>query len=218
MHLRTSVKAILLVMGVSLVGCSYSPRNVTITSDDEMREVDDRKASRTDGLFLEGPDVTDAAVSEISRFSNLRWLYLRETGVTDAGLEDLPKNMPHLVHLGVPGTSIADAGLAIIVDAAPNLGFIDLSHTKITDEGVEFLLRLPRLQGLDASYTDITTASLTSLGQIRKLDFLNVEGTSISELEVYRLFGLEDEWHRRQEQPWPPEPITVTPSSLCGCQ
>ena len=63
----------------------------------------DRRRARAPGaienlqlLSLDGTQVTDAGLVHLKRLSSLRWLKLTRTKVTDDGVRELQKSLPHL--------------------------------------------------------------------------------------------------------------------------
>jgi hypothetical protein len=58
------------------------------------------------GLQVEGKRFTDDCLDHLKEVSKLRYLVLNETGVTDAGVAQLKRNMPNLhIMFGYPGDS-----------------------------------------------------------------------------------------------------------------
>lgn len=103
-----------------------------------------------------GTNFGDTELAQLAPLgSNLRWLDLAGTTVTDAGLSNLAV-MPNLARLHLERTRITDAGLAAVADL-PNLEYLDLYGTAVTDAGVERLGQMPRLKQLYLWQTAATT-------------------------------------------------------------
>jgi hypothetical protein len=85
-------------------------------------------------LNLRHAGVTDAQVSTIAGFSNLRRLRLEENAITDAAATDI-------------------AGLK-------NLTYLNLTNTKVTDAGLDQLSTLPKLSRIYVWGTTITSAAV----------------------------------------------------------
>ena len=90
-------------------------------------------------------------------------VYLRDTKITDADLEDL-KGLKGLRNLNLTGTKITDAGLKELKELK-GLQELNLSETKITDAGLKDLKELKGLQKLNLSHAKITDAGLKDLKQ-----------------------------------------------------
>lgn len=97
--------------------------------------------------------------------TDLIWLDLSRTGVSDAGLRVLGR-MPNLQHLDLRGTAIGDAGLAALAPLR-NLQTLGLYGTAVTDAGLPALQRLPGLRRLYVGGTKVTAAGVASLGRAR---------------------------------------------------
>ena len=79
--------------------------------------------------------MTDAGLEHLKGFTNIRWLSIDNTKITDAGLENLHTN---LLVLNLRNTQITDAGLER-VKGFTNLRRLILLETQVTDEGVNKL-------------------------------------------------------------------------------
>ena len=79
--------------------------------------------------------VTDAALGDIGRYTELRRLNLSNTEITDAGLAHL-KNLKHLEYLNLYGTKITDAGLAHL-QGLSQLRNLYVWQTGVTAAGAE---------------------------------------------------------------------------------
>ena len=98
--------------------------------------------------------------------SDLIWLDLSRTGITDAGLKVLGK-MPNLEHLDLRGTAVGDAGVEALAPLR-NLQTLGLYGTAVTDAGLPALQRLPGLRRLYVGGTRVTEQGLAILGTTRK--------------------------------------------------
>jgi internalin A len=119
------------------------------------------------GLCLASAPVTDADLKELSRFQQLQWLDLKNTGDSDAGLKELA-GLKQLKSLDLSSTKISDAGLKELA-GLKQLQSLDLSGTKISDVGLKEMAGLKQLQSLDLSSTKISDAGLKELAQLKQL-------------------------------------------------
>lgn len=85
-------------------------------------------------IVLEGPKVTDAALDDVIKFTELRQLSLARASVSDAGMLKLSQNMTWLVNLGI-------------------------TDTKVTDEGLQHLTKITTLQNVWVCENDKLTAA-----------------------------------------------------------
>ena len=77
-------------------------------------------------------------MKELAQLTNLRWLDLGDTRVTDAGVKELSK-LRNLQFLNLPhNADVTDAGLMAIRELV-NLERLSLSRTRITDKGLKEL-------------------------------------------------------------------------------
>jgi hypothetical protein len=98
--------------------------------------------------------------------SDLRWLDLSRTDLTDAGLKVVAK-MPNLEHLDLRGTAIGDEGVRALA-GLQNLQTLSLYGTAVTDSGLEALRGLPSLRRLYVGGTKVTEPGLDALRKARK--------------------------------------------------
>ncbi len=107
-------------------------------------------------LLLNNCPVTDDGLAALEGKQNLRWLELRKTKVTDAGIKHL-RGM-HLELLDLSTTKIDDEGLA-------NLSELDFPY-------LETLV----LEGLP----NVTDKGISQLAGFKSLEFLTVAGTKVT--------------------------------------
>jgi len=104
-----------------------------------------------------GKDFTDADLAKLAPLaSNLRWLDVAGTKVTDSGLTQLVA-MPNLTRLHVERTAITDAGLEGVLHLS-NLEYLNLYGTQVTDAGLRQLEVLPKLKQIYLWQTKVTPA------------------------------------------------------------
>ncbi|HEY9401159.1 MAG TPA: hypothetical protein VIQ24_00600 [Pyrinomonadaceae bacterium] len=106
------------------------------------------------GLALWETDIGDAACMYLGRMSNLRWLDIGDTQITDEGLAFI-RRMPYLEELTLLNTQIGNAGLQHLAGLS-KLKRLDLKRTKVSDAGFELLRKLPGLESLRITDTAIS--------------------------------------------------------------
>jgi Leucine-rich repeat (LRR) protein len=84
-------------------------------------------------IYLEGGQVTDAALAHLNRLTGLQELYLDGSQITDAGLADL-QGLIGLRWLWLNRTQITDDGL-VHLQALTGLQELWLLRTQVTDAG-----------------------------------------------------------------------------------
>jgi len=102
-------------------------------------------ASQVTWLSLTGTQVTDAGLTVLARFPNLTRLHLDRTRVSDAGLASLA-GLTRLEYLNLYGSAVSDSGLSQL-SGLTSLREIYLWRTAVTPAGAERLRSgLPRLR------------------------------------------------------------------------
>ena len=126
-------------------------------------------------------------LEDLRALDRLTRLNLRETAITDAGLDPLD-GFPDLGWLNLRQTGITDQGLAA-VEGLRNLHWLNLKWTKITDRG---LGHLSGLTGLTELYLpkQITDAGLKHLASLTNLSKLNLKYSKVTNAGVLHLHGL----------------------------
>jgi hypothetical protein len=96
------------------------------------------------GLALWETDTSDVAFRRLDRMSNLRWLDIGDTHITDEGLAFV-RGLVRLEELTLLNTRISNGSLHYL-ESLGHLKRLDLMGTKVNDDGFE---RLRRLRGLE---------------------------------------------------------------------
>jgi serine/threonine protein kinase len=139
-------------------------------------------------LNLAETKTTDAQLAALQSALGLRMLNLSGTPITDEGLQHLG-SLPSLQRLTLDKTSVTNKGMTII--GKMRLRQLSLARTSITDDGVASLVDQygvgGNLRELDLSNTSITDGSVPSLRSIRRLERINLQGTSVTEQGVEEL-------------------------------
>ena len=130
-------------------------------------------------LHLRNSKISEEGLEHLRGQTNLELLDLSGTDVTDAELEHLVP-LTHLKELFLARTQVTDAGLAHLRDR-PGLYRLDLKETQITDAGVDHLLTMPDLSMLFLDHTRITDGGVARLKDLPNLRFLGLSGTRVTD-------------------------------------
>ena len=105
--------------------------------DKQVADLANSIAQQTLWLNLSRSQITDAGLSNLPKFKELRRLYLDNTKVTDKALASIAK-LPNLEYLNLYGTEISDAGVDQL-KSLKNLKKLYLWKTKVTKEKADEL-------------------------------------------------------------------------------
>src|SRR6266496_3324569 len=115
---------------------------------------------------IAGATFGDAELQKLGSVgSDLLWLDLSRTGITDAGLKALAK-MPKLEHLDLRGTAVGDDGVRALASLS-SLQTLNLYGTGVTDAGLEALRGLPSLRRVYVGGTKVTGPGRDALRKAR---------------------------------------------------
>lgn len=122
--------------------------------------------------------VNSIGFSIISNLSNIKYLHLSGTSITDGDLGNI-RNLRQLSILDLDNTSISDNGLIHIKDLK-QLSMLSLDNTKISNDGIGNIELLRNIANLSLSYTNIDDGSIKSLMKIKSLNSITLNGTSVT--------------------------------------
>jgi WD40 repeat protein/Leucine-rich repeat (LRR) protein len=112
-------------------------------------------------LDVDRTQISDASLENLRGLTSLQRLYIDDTSVTDAGLENL-KGLTNLADLGLGSTRVSDAGLEHLKRMS-NLNQLKLSSTQVSDIGLTVLARFTRLERLDLNSTHVSATGAAEL-------------------------------------------------------
>ncbi len=136
-------------------------------------------------LALSGTAVTDQAFEQISALPYLQRLWLGRTQVTDRALQSLV-NCETLTHLAIEGTAISDAGLARIAPL-PRLKFLSLGSPYISADGLSRLKQTNTLEELHLDRLPVNERALQAIENITRLRVLSLRMTPVTDAGIERL-------------------------------
>ena len=140
---------------------------------------------RLRGLDLVGPRIDDSVIARLKGTTELRYLSIRNTSVSDAGWEPLA-HLHRLKILSLFGSHITDSTLLQVRDLT-DLTNLTLVDTQISDFGLEHLTRLCRLHDLWLDGEKITDSGLQNLKSLTSLRFLNIDRAKVTDAGVQKL-------------------------------
>jgi hypothetical protein len=127
-------------------------------------------------LDLHGTGITDAGLAPVAGFHKLKFLRLNGTRVGDAGLAHL-RHLPLLKTLYLGGAAVGDAGLAYL-GHLPMLEVLSLDNTAVGDAGLAHINQLPKLSYLSLDGTRMGDKGIAHLAKLPELRELSMENTS----------------------------------------
>jgi hypothetical protein len=153
--------------------------------DAALARLADMHGDRIGGLYLENTGVTDVGLRNLSKFTMLRHLHIRNyplrkqpgtpelpPTITDAGLIHL-KRLDHLWTLNLSDLPVTDAGLAAI-NELPELMSLYLSNTKVQGRGLAQIKSLSRWSILYLDGSAMTEVGLKTLSGATSLQILSL--------------------------------------------
>jgi Leucine-rich repeat (LRR) protein len=129
-------------------------------------------------LFLDGTQVTGTGFTNLTALNQLIDLQLQGSPVSDEGLKSLADSLANLETLNLNNTGITDAGLQHLPKLT-KLRTLSLRETKISDRGMSHLAELSQLGSLDIAKTEISNEGLLRLKGLKQLSFISAEKSGI---------------------------------------
>lgn len=169
-----------------------------------------RQQTEIHTLLADHSQITDAGLESVAGFKNLRWLDLSDSPqVSSAGMKNL-HYLTQLAFVNLRRTKVSDEGLAHLQDKK-HLRRLDLGITKVTgtelrhitastqlrelhfwgnpveDDSLAALRGMTRLRKLDLGGALVTDASLKHLSRCRELEKLGLRGTAVSDTGLHEI-------------------------------
>ncbi len=130
-------------------------------------------------LDLERLYITDKGLSLLAPFENLETLSCQFCSIKGPGLGSLTK-FKKLKYLWA-GFNMTDPSLMSSLTNLQQLRSLNLRAAKLNDPGLVYIGKITRLESLDLKGNPkITDAGLQHLSNLRRLNYLNVDGCAIS--------------------------------------
>jgi beta-lactamase regulating signal transducer with metallopeptidase domain/Leucine-rich repeat (LRR) protein len=139
-------------------------------------------------LDLRDTAITDKGLERLRSLQSLEQLFLARTAVTSRGMNAVGQ-LPNLLELDLSETAVDDSGAAQI-SSLPKLTRLRMNKTPVTDVGLEQLGELTHLQQLELRETNVTDRGMRYLQGRSKLTWLDLSGTQIGDAAVHTIEGL----------------------------
>ena len=155
-------------------------------------------------LTLMRTTITDDGLSVLKSRPSLMYLNLKESLVSDQGIETIVRNHPsltrleldsslitgksidklsnlkNLAHLAIPDCSRIDSEGFSKLSSLTNLERLIVTTTSFGDDDIEGVTKLPNLHHLVARQTKITDKGLDDLAGVKTLETIALEGASVT--------------------------------------
>lgn len=128
---------------------------------------------------LNNAKITDNDLKVLEKFTEIEWLDLRVTPITDAGVAHLA-GLRKLKFLNLFRTGLSDKGLGFL-RAHVNLETLLIGGTKVTDDGMKHLERMAKLRKVSVFRTAVSDAGLKPLEKLPALEVLLIGESKITE-------------------------------------
>jgi hypothetical protein len=150
--------------------------------------------AKLEQLRLAGMGITSRSAATLVKISTLTHLVLDGTEIDDVGLREL-SGLHGLMFLSLANSKVSDIKTDLTF---PKLQFLSLEGTALTDDGLRHITRLPQLSSLNISNTRVTKAAIEMLAGMPSLLTVYAYGSEIDQ-ESPEWLALEGELERRRE-------------------
>lgn len=133
----------------------------------------------------DSPQVSSAGMKHLHDLSQLEFVNLRRTDVTDEGLAHL-QGKKYLLRLDLGMTKVTGTGLRHIM-ASTQLRELHFWGNPVEDDSLAALRGMTRLRKLDLGGALVTDAGLKHLGRCRELEMLGLRGTAVSDTGLHEI-------------------------------
>lgn len=133
--------------------------------------------STIDGVVFSGEKINDAALSSLAGLTDVRFLVLEDTRITEKSLE-VVSQLKTLQVLNIRNTPLQDLSR---LEELPALESLMVDFSKVRNERFSSLARIPRLRLLSAASTQMSDAGLAALSKSSSLEELNISYANLGE-------------------------------------
>lgn len=170
----------------------------TAVGSDELEQLAGLNTLRA--LVLDAGVVHDSDVKHLTSLAGLQHLRLRESPLTDAGLEQLANGqLPSLLILNLPQAKPTAVGLNSLA-GLPKLRQLRIAGRQIDDAAVEELSHWPALSSLHLIQPGITAKSLETIATMSELSSLYIDECALPDEAWAKLFMARPNLHVHVDQ------------------
>ncbi len=151
-------------------------------------------------LLIDAGGVNDEAMRLIAKVHSLNHLRIRESEISDQGLENLlADGLAELRILNIPQGKITAAGISQLAKL-PELVQLRLGGQQLDDLAVEEITKLPALNGLHLIGPRLTDAAIESIAQCSSLSSFYLDDCPVSDAAWEKLFAAKPKLHVHVDQ------------------
>ncbi len=122
--------------------------------------------------------ISDTGLTNLSRFSRLKYLGASNGSYSDKGIAELTK-CKLLEHLIINSSGLTDESLRY-VSQLKKLESLFIKGEVISDEGIKYIAKLTYLKELNVTSDQLTNKAIEELAPLHSLTSLSIEGNAIS--------------------------------------
>lgn len=151
--------------------------NYTTFGDDGLKYLSKKLTT----LYLRDTLVTDKGMEALGQFTNLEYLDLSGARLTDAGIRSL-KALTKLRSLNLLGAELSDDALSVL-SGFPALEELNIYRSQVSNAGLKKLESLKQLRHLDVRYTRVSRAGVENLSKAVpacKTEFVDASAAAVS--------------------------------------
>lgn len=157
---------------------------LTNATDATVKKLRELKLTSIKRIDLASTNITDACVDDLNSMSQLEYVSVEGTKITDAFAKNLRLK---LKRLNLYSCKVGDESFIAISENLPTLRSVEASSTRITIKGIKALRKLPRLQNLGLSDLVIDNDVIEALKQMPELSSLTLTQAAMSTKILKRL-------------------------------
>lgn len=150
-------------------------------------------------LMLDGGGIDDALFPHLAKLKSLEHLRIRNSPITDSGIEQFAHADLQLQILNLPQARITTRGVAALA-ILPNLRQLRLGGSQIDDDAAEKIAGLPALQSLHLIGPTLTASGLEQLSGAKKLASLYIDDCTLPDEAWERVFQAKPNLHVHIDQ------------------
>ncbi len=177
----------------SVVQLSQTP-----IDDQQLQSIASARSVET--LILDSGKISDASMTTIGSLISLTHLRVRESAITDAGIEKLVAGgLSRLRIFNLPQSSITAQGIRHLL-RLPELRQLRLGGRQIDDHAMVEIAKLPKLESLHLIGPSLTDAALEMVAVMPEISSLYLDDCHLSDDAWRKLFAAKPNLHVHIDQ------------------